>query len=431
MHRFKWAVSALSLLMACSCASSPQLGLSNSQTAPSLQTFGKAKAPFQRDVNTLIKQFHVELAQRAPELLKLKYQAMAEAPFPFFRATAFLFYHDIRNVKALNSPVQVTLQGDFHLENMGTYRTAKGQYAYDLNDFDEAFPGPYTWDIARLGTSIHLAAEEVGLSPKDRNTHVAHFLSRYIFHVQTLLKNPAFLRQPLTEQFLTEKPADQVDDARGFQRAEFLSEYTRQGRFILDNKLRPIAPQAQQAVLQSLAQYTAQRSEGPSFFKAKDMVARIAGKGSLGRYRYWALVEGPSPNWQDDLILEIKEAIVPSAYALTQKTRNNGQRIVQSYRYFLPDPDPFLGATQIHGFEAFVREYLPKETVNLEKVNKNQEYTDFLESVALIIARAHVRSGKGQQILADAQSAQALIQRIAPFAEQYAQQVRSDHKAFR
>ena len=53
-----------------------------------------------------------------------------------------------------------TLVGDLHLENIGTFRTARG-VALHVNDFDETFEGPWSFDVARLLTSTLLARPEL------------------------------------------------------------------------------------------------------------------------------------------------------------------------------------------------------------------------------------------------------------------------------
>ena len=49
--------------------------------------------------------------------------------------------------------------GDLHVENYGTWRDAEGRLVWGINDFDEAFPLPYTLDLVRLATSAWLAIE--------------------------------------------------------------------------------------------------------------------------------------------------------------------------------------------------------------------------------------------------------------------------------
>jgi hypothetical protein len=47
--------------------------------------------------------------------------------------------------------------GDLHLDNFGTWRDAEQRLIWGVNDFDEAYPLPYTQDLLRLATSARLA----------------------------------------------------------------------------------------------------------------------------------------------------------------------------------------------------------------------------------------------------------------------------------
>ena len=64
--------------------------------------------------------------------------------------SACLFYAD---VAALEDPWadertgRVWIQGDLHAENFGTYMDGDGVLVFDVNDFDEAYIGHFTWDL--------------------------------------------------------------------------------------------------------------------------------------------------------------------------------------------------------------------------------------------------------------------------------------------
>jgi uncharacterized protein (DUF2252 family) len=58
--------------------------------------------------------------------------------------------------------------GDLHLENFGTWRDGLGRLAWGINDFDEAYPLPYTHDLVRLATSAFLAVEQEHLCIKQK-----------------------------------------------------------------------------------------------------------------------------------------------------------------------------------------------------------------------------------------------------------------------
>lgn len=58
----------------------------------------------------------------------------------------------------------VQLCGDAHLLNFGLYASPERSLLFDVNDFDETFPGPFEWDVKRLAASVAVAARENGHS---------------------------------------------------------------------------------------------------------------------------------------------------------------------------------------------------------------------------------------------------------------------------
>jgi uncharacterized protein (DUF2252 family) len=50
--------------------------------------------------------------------------------------------------------------GDAQLGNFGFYASPERNLVFDLNDFDEAHPGPWEWDLWRLPTSIWVAGRQ-------------------------------------------------------------------------------------------------------------------------------------------------------------------------------------------------------------------------------------------------------------------------------
>src|SRR5438128_1230079 len=103
------------------------------------------------------------LCERIPLVkldLELKHHAMSAGIFPFLRAT---FYRWAARWRALVGDVAaaptVLAVGDLHVENFGTWRDAEGRLVWGVNDFDEAWPLPYTNDLVRLATSALVARE--------------------------------------------------------------------------------------------------------------------------------------------------------------------------------------------------------------------------------------------------------------------------------
>jgi uncharacterized protein (DUF2252 family) len=102
--------------------------------------------------------------------LRLKHQRMAEAVFPFLRATFYRWMQIWPEVcPDLAKAPRVLAVGDLHVENFGTWRDLEGRLVWGVNDFDEAAVLPYTVDLVRLATSALFAIEDghLALRPKD------------------------------------------------------------------------------------------------------------------------------------------------------------------------------------------------------------------------------------------------------------------------
>lgn len=99
--------------------------------------------------------------------LRLKHRHMAEAAFPFLRATFYRWMQVWPEIcPDLAQAPHVLAVGDLHVENYGTWRDIEGRLVWGVNDFDEASVLPYTLDLVRLAASVVLAAEEGHLAIK-------------------------------------------------------------------------------------------------------------------------------------------------------------------------------------------------------------------------------------------------------------------------
>ena len=87
---------------------------------------------------------------------------MSVSPFTFYRGTAIIQARDLANARVSGITVQAC--GDCHLANFGGFATPERALVFDINDFDETFPGPWEWDVKRLGASLVLAARDRSFS---------------------------------------------------------------------------------------------------------------------------------------------------------------------------------------------------------------------------------------------------------------------------
>lgn len=419
MAKSRWCVFLLlPLLAGCGAPAT----LATGTQAQAFQALGKG-----RDAAAFVKAYNAPLARRNAELIAQKYQLMAASPFAFFRGSAALYYGDVAKEASLDSRARLPLQGDMHLENLGTYQTSKGTIAYDLNDFDEAFTGPVTWELARCAVSILLAADEAGLGAHDARELVEGFLREYRAQVKALVSHPAHLTEPLTSA--SGPVQDVLEDAARQSRDAFINKLTSHGAFKLGKKLSACSPALRSEVTRAIATYAAGRAEGTDFFTVKDVAQRLAGVASIGRYRYVALLEGRTRSADDDVVLELKEE---GGSAAGTRASNEAARVLKAYAHFLPHPDALLGTARIQDLDFLVRELQPaKASVELAELKGSKDFGQFLDTVALVAARAHARGGQSNALLAEVEDEKAFVQRLTGFAVAYAEVVRADHHAFK
>lgn len=81
-------------------------------------------------------------------------------------------------------------QGDLHAENFGSYLDSRGIVNFDVNDFDEGYCGPFTWDIKRLLASLNLIAYAKGFSDADIKKILTVCAEAYLKQVHQFCDQP-------------------------------------------------------------------------------------------------------------------------------------------------------------------------------------------------------------------------------------------------
>ena len=99
------------------------------------------------------------------------------SPFTFFRGAAILQARDLANAPVSGITVQAC--GDCHLANFGGFASPERNLVFDINDFDETFPGAWEWDLKRLGASFVLAARDRNFSKGIANDVVRAVAASY------------------------------------------------------------------------------------------------------------------------------------------------------------------------------------------------------------------------------------------------------------
>lgn len=92
--------------------------------------------------------------------LAFKHSEMSTDPFVFLRATFYrwaqLFPELLPDL--MDAPIVLGVADD-HVEQVGSWRDSEGRLIWGVNDRDEAAPVPYTNDLVRLATSARFAIE--------------------------------------------------------------------------------------------------------------------------------------------------------------------------------------------------------------------------------------------------------------------------------
>jgi len=224
-----------------------------------------------------------------PADLRLKHSFMKRNSFAFLRATFYRWMQVWVEVCAdlATAPVLRAI-GDLHVENFGTWRDSEGRLIWGINDFDEAYPLPYTNDLVRLAASAKLAVTAEHLLTKPRNAYDA-ILTGYMEGLKSGGRPFVLSEQhPWLRDIATNSLRDPVRFWRKMQTLPVV-----QGS----------VPQAVRAALDLMMPET-----GVSYRLRR----RVSGLGSLGHPRFVALTD-----WRGGMIAREAKALVPSACSWT------------------------------------------------------------------------------------------------------------------
>src|SRR5919107_3231602 len=131
-----------------------------------------------------------DLIEADPHAFRRKFRKMAADPFAFYRGSAPLFYADVAGREdrwADERTNRVWIQGDLHVENFGTYMDSEGVLVFDVNDYDEAYLGHFTWDLQRLAASLAVMGWTKALPDEDIADLVRTYLRAYLDQVHTFV----------------------------------------------------------------------------------------------------------------------------------------------------------------------------------------------------------------------------------------------------
>ena len=118
-----------------------------------------------------------QAASRVQELVPIRYGRMLVSPFMFYRGAAAVMAADLAHTP--DSGIVVQACGDAHISNFGGFATPDRRVVFSPNDFDETLPGPWEWDLKRMGASAEIAGRDIGLRAGCRRWIVEECVREY------------------------------------------------------------------------------------------------------------------------------------------------------------------------------------------------------------------------------------------------------------
>jgi uncharacterized protein (DUF2252 family) len=390
---------------------------------------------------------------RVTELLPIRHGRMAESPFGFFRGAAAGIAVDLASTPSTG--IKVQLCGDAHLVNFGGFATPERRLIFDVNDFDETLPGPWEWDLKRLGASFAVAARskrlpnEVGEAAVLRMTLsyanlLANFaatptLDAWHWSIDTdLVAAMAAAVGDAETQHLFDQAIARAHAHNNLQAVSKLTAVVDGQRRIVDQLplVGHVGGDGDVDRMQSLLDgYRASLTDDVRHlldrFTLVDAARKVVGVGSVGTRCWIALLEGDGAD--DPLILQIKEAqasvleahLGPSAYD------NHARRVVEGQRLMQAASDLFLGWThdQTSGVDYYWRNLRDmKVSADVNALPTNALY-NYAELCGGTLARAHARSGDAAAISGYLAKGDVFGKALGRFATSYADQNARDHEA--
>ncbi|MFB6630432.1 DUF2252 domain-containing protein [Streptomyces sp. NPDC056362] len=405
-----------------------------------------------------------ELLAADPAAFRVKFRKMAGSAFAFYRGTACLFYSDLER-EAHGGPYldertgRVWIHGDLHAENFGTYMDANGRLVFNVNDFDEAYVGPFTWDLKRLAASLALLGYAKALGDEQITQLVRVYAAAYRERIHALATGakgdevPAFTLETADGALL-----GALREARALTRFGLLDSMTEirdferrfsagGGAIELDAATRYKVLAAFDGYLETLPESSLAR---PDSYRVKDVVGRRGiGIGSAGLPSYNILLEGNSDALENDVVIYVKQGQTPAVSrhvtdaAVRGYFRHEGHRTVISQRALQAHADPWLGWTELDGAGQLVAEVSPYAVdLDWSDIDDPDEIAatvaDLGRATATMHAAADDESGHSlvpfsteraidAAIAADEEGFAALL---VDFAHTYGARARADHQIF-
>jgi uncharacterized protein (DUF2252 family) len=401
-------------------------------------------------------------ADRLQHLLAIRHGRMLASPFAFYRGSAIVMADDL--AAGPRTSLTTQLCGDAHLSNFGMYGSPERQLVFDLNDFDETWPGPFEWDVKRLAASVELAARANGLSARRGRATVLETARAYreaireyatqgnlqvwYSHVAGEQDIPQLfdvLDKPSRKAFTRTIDKARTRDSVGSRRklTEVVDGHLRlvsRPPLVIPSRDLDFGPgpaELERWITGLIDEYSAtlstNRRQLLEQYRFVDIALKVVGVGSVGTRAWVVLMVGRDE--EDPLFLQAKEAgrSVLDVATGSRGLDNHGQRVVEGQRIMQAVSDVLLGwqrATR-NGVSTdyYVRQLQDWKGAPAVETLPTSALESYARICAQTLARAHARSGDRIAIAAYLGGRDVFDQAVGEFATAYADKAEADHAA--
>jgi uncharacterized protein (DUF2252 family) len=397
-----------------------------------------------------------------PEAFRQKFRKMAAGPFAFYRGSACLFYADMEREEdrwADERTSRVWIQGDLHAENFGTYMDGDGVFIFDVNDFDEAYLGHFTWDIKRMVASVALLAWMKAISDTDIVSLIETYVRAYVEQVRYFVESDRDHEYALRLETTDGEVREILLETRLNTRVGLLDRLTLidenvERRFRRSSGVRELEDDERARVHAAYRAYLETIPETKRFrsltYQVKDIVGRQGfGIGSAGLPAYNVLVEGPTQALENDVVLSMKQGNVAAPSRIVHDERikgyfkHNGHRTAVSQRALQAHADPWLGYTEIDDVGFVVTELSPYvEDLDWSDLTEPEQMSPVLDYLGRATAKVHCVADKDSDpnivgfqtedeiIEVISGNEEEFVREMVEFGARYAEVARDDHRLF-
>ena len=422
------------------------------------------EAPDERQtkiVDVLVDAFS-ELMDADPDAFRQKFRKMAADPFAFYRGSACLFYADMEGEDdrwANDRTSRIWIQGDLHAENFGTYMNGAGVFVFDVNDFDEAYLGHFTWDIKRMVASVALLAWMKAISDADIASMIETYVRAYMQQVRYFVESDRDHEYSLRLDTTDGEIHELLLETRLNTRVNLLDKMTLvdegfQRRFRGGAGVRELGDAERAKVQTAYEAYLETIPETKRFrsltYEVKDIVGRKGfGIGSAGLPAYNVLVEGPTQALENDVVLSMKQGNVAAPSRIVHDEhieryfKHHGHRTAVSQRALQAHADPWLGYTEMDGVGFVVSELSPYvEDLDWSDLTEPEEMAPMLAYLGRATAKVHCVADEDSDatlvgfqtedeiIEAVGGSEEEFVKEMVKFGAGYSEIARGDHQLF-